>query len=47
MKAFLSNLGMEIPHIIKYRERNVDLVEAKVNKIRSWLTIGLFPNGVK
>ncbi|XP_012230689.2 aminopeptidase N-like [Linepithema humile] len=47
MKAFLSSLGMEIPHIIKYRERNVDLTEAKVNKIRSWLSIGLFPNEVK
>lgn len=37
MKAFLDNLGMEVPQTIKHQERNIELTEAIVNKIRLWL----------
>ncbi|CAL1686825.1 unnamed protein product [Lasius platythorax] len=37
MKAFLDNLEMEVPQTIKHQERNIELTEAIVNKIRLWL----------
>lgn len=37
IKSLLSNLGMEVPQIIKLQEQNIELTETTVNKIRVWL----------